>query len=205
MRTYISIFFLVFFSVVNSQKIVKKSILSPSISTVHIDGANCYTIEIIAKAIKDVIVEAIIDGEYKKDLVLNIKQEDTSINISAGFQPTFENPNDKLSAHKVVSIALTITVPLNKNVYVLGTSSSVISSGVYKELGVSLDDGHCSLANVTGRIKIQTQSGDIIVEKSSGNFIAESKYGEINKDIMPKGNSEFYLTTTTGNIRLKKM
>ena len=205
MRTYICIFFFIIFSVATSQKIVKKSILNPIISTIQIDGSNCYKVEIITKAIEEVLVEAIIDGEYRKDLVLNIKQKGTSVNVSAGFQPTFENPNDKLSAHKVISIAVKISVPLNKSVYVLGTNSNVLSSGMYKELHVSLMDGQCSLKDITGRINIKTQSGDILVEKSSGSFVAKSKYGEISKDILPKGSSQFYLTTTTGNIRLKKM
>lgn len=205
MRTYICFIFLVSFSVVTSQKIVKKSILDSNISTIQINGSNCYKVEIITKAIKEVIVEATIDGEYRKDLVLNIKQEGTSINVSAGFQPIFENPNDKLSAHKVVSIDLKISVPLNKNIYVLGTNSNVFSSGVYREFDVFLSDGQCSLTDITGRINIQTQSGDILVEKSSGSFITKSKYGEIKKDIIPKGYSQFYLITTTGNIRLKKM
>ena len=188
-----------------TQKIVKKSILNSSISSIEIDGANCFLVEVLTKDIKEVIVEATIEGEYKRDLIITIKKDIPSLQIRAEFQPIFVNPNDKLSAHKVVSIALKITIPKDKDVSVLGTSSTFIGFGVYKRLRVSLKDGLCELANISGKINIETQSGDIIVKKSAGNFVLNSKYGKVQEDIMPKGNSEFYLATNTGNIQVMKM
>ncbi len=188
-----------------TQKLVKKSIINKNISSVKIDGTNCYLVEIITENRKEVIVEAAIEGEYKKDLIIAIEEEGSSMKINPIFQPVFSNPNDKLSAHKVVSIALQVTIPKSMQVSFLGTSSTFVASGDYKKLQVSLKDGLCELSNISGEINVETQSGDILVKKAAGNFVLNSTYGKVQKEIMPRGDSQFYLTTNTGNIRLKKM
>ncbi|PHQ60235.1 MAG: hypothetical protein COC08_07625 [Maribacter sp.] len=189
---------------VQSQKIIKKSILNPSTSFIQIDLANCFKINLETRDTNEILVEAIIDGEYKEDLVLNIKEEGSTILISTGFQPSFVPPNDKLSAHKVVSISLKVFLPKYKKVQLYGTNCNVFASGAYRNLKVSLNDGQCTLFRVSESVEVITQSGNIFVNSSGATITANSKYGTVQREQLPSGGNQFKLNTTTGNIHIRK-
>lgn len=200
----ILVLLLLTFNGLAAQKIVKKSFMNPAVSFIKIDAGNCFQIAIDTSNGHDIIVEATIDGEYKKDLELSIENVGSTIEISTGFQPSFVAPNDKLSAHKVISISLRIMLPKNKTVHVYGTSCNVLVSGAYRFLGITLNDGKCILNNVTQMVEITTQSGDIIVHSAGAEISASSKYGNVETIDIPKGDNRFKLTTITGDIHLRK-
>lgn len=188
---------------VQGQKTVRKAIIDSNTSYIRIDLDNCFKIHMETLKTDEVIVNAMIDGEYVKDLVLNVTEEGSMILINAGFQPNFIDPNDKLSAHKVVSIALEVFLPSHKTVQLYGTNCNVVASGDYKNLKITLDDGQCSLLNVSESAEIITQSGDIFVSSTGASIIANSKYGTVQKEQLPVGHSQFRLSTTMGNIHIK--
>lgn len=184
---------------------VKKSIVDSTMNSFQIDASNSFEIRIDTHDTDAVIVEATIDGEYSKDLVLSVKEVGPTVMVNAGFRPNFENPNDKLSAHKVVSIALRIQVPAHKNVRLFGTNCTIQATGVYEKLKVTLNDGASYLNKVEGYVEVNTQSGDIIVKSNRAEIHGVSKYGKILGDQIPKGNTKYVLHTVTGNIRLKRI
>lgn len=192
------------FMLVQGQRTVKKSIVDHNISLIQIDTENCFKVDIETSTGKELIVEASFDGEYNKDLLLTIKEEGNTLKIQAGFQPNFVDPNDKLSAHKVVSIALKIKLPSEQAVQVFGTNSNIDISGSYKNLTVTLADGHCFLNQVSRYADIKTQSGDIRASIVAAMIKAQSKYGMVKSDKIPFGDAELILTTTTGNIYITK-
>ncbi len=183
---------------------MKKSLLNTSISLININAENCFQISLETTNTNQIIVSATIDGEYQKDLALQIKEEGPTVFVSAGFNPNFKNPNDKLSAHKVVSISLHIKLPANKNINLYGKSSNINVTGNYKQLDVSLYDGFCKLRNIGGIITVKTQNGNIFLENKNATIKATSKYGEIYNTKIPKGKGIFNLLTITGNIHITK-
>ena len=203
MRILILLFFTLNF--LNAQKVVKKSIVDRAVSSVQIDVTNCFEVQIETGDSDAIIVEATIDGEYRKDLVLNVKEEGTTVLLSAGFRPNFENPNDKLSAHKVVSISLKIKLPSYKNVNLFGTNSNIRATGTYKKLKITLNDGTSRLNKVEGNAEVSTQSGDIFVETEFAEILSNSKYGNVSKNEIPSGNNKYLLNTVTGDIHLKRI
>jgi len=202
MKSFLAFF--LFFNLVTAQKVVKKTLVNDAVTAIIIDVNTCYQLILETSESQEMSVEAVIDGEYRKDLLLSVKEEGSSIMISSGFQPNFKNPNDKLSAHKVISIALRVILPKHKYVTVFGTSCNVIANGDFRELSVSLSDGHCELFNVQENVKVHTQSGGILVYTLKGDINAVSKYGEINEEQIPKGSAVYTLTSVTGNIRIRK-
>ena len=199
-------FFLGFFVAVQlqSQKLVKKALVNAQTEYIQIDSEFCYQVNLYTSKVKEVIVEASIEGEYAKDLIVSIEEQGINMEISARFQPNFTNPNDKLSAHKVISIALDVTLPEYKNVYVFGRNSNLNASGNYKKLKVKLSDGRCSLYNVNEMVEVTTQKGDILLTTPSGNINAKSTYGKIFSEDIPDGDNQFTLNTIEGEIHLKK-
>jgi len=188
-----------------AQKVVKKSIVNSAILLIQIDVNNCFKIELETTDTDEILVEAFIDGEYTQDLELTVKEEGSTLVVDSDFSPTFVIPNDKLSAHKVVSIALKVLLPKYKNVTVFGASCNVTVTGKYENLKVSLNDGFCVLNEVSQNVEIITQSGDISVRSLKAKIMANSAYGTIEKNNIPIGDNHFKLRSTTGDIYLKKM
>lgn len=192
------------FASVHGQKLVRKAFIGPRTETIQIDAQYCYQIKLNTSSSDEVLVSASMEGEYAKDLLISIEQSGTTAKISADFQPLFINPNDKLSAHKVVSIALVISVPEYKSVNVFGTNTNLYATGIYDELNVTLSDGRCTLEKVSESAEVMTQTGDITLIADSGEIEAESTYGKVQKDIIPSGYNQFVLKTIEGDIYLTK-
>ncbi len=188
----------------HGQKLVKKAFLDPRTETIQIDAEYCYRIDLKTSKSEEIQVVASMEGEYADDLLISIEESGATAMVSADFQPLFVNPNDKLSAHKVVSIALEIQVPEYKSVQIFGTNSNVYAQGAYQKLSITLADGMCALENVTESVEVTTQKGDITLLAPSGAIDAESNYGQVESNVIPYGNNQFILRTVQGDIYLKK-
>lgn len=184
------------------QKTVKKVFLNPHVTSIQIDTNLFFEVKVETSQEKAMVLEAYMEGEYQKDLALEITENGNTLLVAGKFQPYFNKPNDKLSAHKVVSISLYIRVPENKEVYLYGSSSNVIVEGNYKDLRVVLNDGKCTIREVGQKVSATTQSGPISLIIAKGRVKAMSKYGNIAKERIPNGNEQYNLSTTTGNITI---
>ncbi|MBS9462538.1 hypothetical protein KIM67_08955 [Flagellimonas sp. 389] len=204
MRTLLFFLSVFSFCTMKGQKLVKKAFITPETQFIQIDSQNCYKVSIGTSKKEEVTIAGSMEGEYSKDLLVTIEQKGATVLISTGFQPNFTNPNDKLSAHKVISIELNISLPEYKEVSVYGTNCNVLAEGDYKKLKVKLADGTCSLENVGETVEVNTQKGNIFLSTSNGDIVAKSTYGEVRRETIPKGDNVFVLNTVEGNIYLKK-
>lgn len=188
-----------------AQKIVKKTLVNPEILQINIDVGQCYDLKIQTIDTNEMAVEAIMDGEYKQDLVLQVFENGGTMHVATGFQPNFMAPNDKLGAHKVVSIALAINVPRSKNIHIFGTSCNVLAQGDFQHLKVALSDGRCELDHVSRSAEVTTLSGAIYAGITEGEVVAESKYGKVTRGAMAKGSNSYILRSVTGNIVINRV
>ncbi len=203
-RVVLLIVFGLFLQHAAGQKVIKKSLLNTNTSHIQIDTNNFFEVVVNTSSEHEIVLEAFIDGEYQKDLGLEIAEYGNTVMVSAAFQPHFSFPNDKLSAHKVISISLHVLIPEFKEVYLFGTSANITVEGYYKNLKVSLNDGRCIIKEVGENVVATTQSGAISLEIGSGKIIADSKYGTIDQEDIPDGNDQYALHSATGNISIKK-
>ena len=204
MRQLLVIFFLLGVSALDAQKKVIKDMEGQGVSLIQINSENCFKVELTTLADKRIIVESDMDGEYMQNLLLNVLREGNTVWIGAGFQPNFRNPNDKLSAHKVVSISLKISIPQYLDVSVRGSNSNISATGDYDNFNISLTDGVCTLEEVRGDISVSSQSGNIVLSTSEAEIRASSKYGKVDREFVPYGDNQFTLNSITGNIRIRK-
>jgi len=186
------------------QKFVKKSVVSQGTTSIQLDTSNFFEVQVGTTRENEIVLEATMEGEYEKDLGLEISEAGNTLMVSAAFQPHFVAPNDKLSAHKVISISLTVLIPENMDVSVYGTSANVFIEGQYKHLKVALNDGRCTIKEGGENVEATTQSGPISLEIASGTILAETKYGSIDKQYVPVGNDQYSLHSTTGNISIRQ-
>ena len=204
MRPVAVVIFLMVSCILHAQKKVVKTIENSNVSFIQIDGNNCFSLALETVDISKIKVEASIDGEYLQDLLVNVKQEGTTVLVSTGFQPNFVFPNDKLSAHKVISISLKISIPKNLNVNIYGTSTNVGVTGHYANLKISLSDGNCTLNGRGKNVDVNTQSGNIELISTNAQIMATTKYGKIKREVIAFGDDHFTLNSVTGNIRIRK-
>ncbi len=204
LRVFFSLLFLLFSLASMAQKKLHKMVLADKVALVQLNTAHFFEVNLNTISGNEVLVEAKMEGEYSRELDLDLKNDGETLFIEADFVPNFENPNDKLSAHKVVSILLNISVPEFKAVALYGTSSRVNAAGVFKDLQIVLSDGTINLTNIQGTVQLKTQSGAINVKTKAAHIEAESKYGKVSYNPIPKGDSSYTLKTVTGNIELSK-
>jgi hypothetical protein len=188
-----------------SQKKVVKTLLSPDISSIRIDGQQCFSIELKTADVPEVVVEAMMEGEYQRQVLLLAEKQANTLVISTGFSPDFELPNDKLGAHKVLSIRLEVTVPNYQNVDVYAGSSSVVTTGQYQNLSITLNDGQCKLGHTAENTQVRTQSAKITATVAKGIIAAKSRYGRVEVANIPAGDSRFTLNSTEGDILVKRL
>lgn len=185
-----------------AQKKVNKSILLPSGHLLEINAGQCYSVELETAKGRHLIVEAVMEGEYKGELLLQISTEGGTTSVNAGLQPLFGLPEDKLGAHKVISIALKIYLPHDQRVQLFGHSSQITAKGRYSHLQVYLEEGQCSLLGVSDWAEVITRDADINLESPAAIITANSKYGMVSPHQIPPGTARFHLQTISGNIQL---
>ncbi|WP_445386638.1 hypothetical protein ACT6NV_07505 [Robiginitalea sp. IMCC44478] len=188
-----------------SQKKVVKTLLSPEISSIRIDGQQCFSIELKTADVPEVVVQALMEGEYQRQVLLLAEKQANTLVISTGFSPDFELPNDKLGAHKVLSIRLEVTVPNYQNVDVYAGSCSVETSGQFQNLSIALNDGQCKLSHTAENTQVRTQSAKITAAVASGVIAAKSRYGRVEIANIPAGDSRFTLNSTEGDILVRPL
>lgn len=171
---------------------------------IQIDTDNCYQAEISSYEGEQLIVEASMEGEYAEAFSMNISEEGNTVWIGPQLSPEFEFPNDKLSAHKVVSLSLRVKIPAYRNLQVFGTSCNVTLSGAFNEVDVVLNDGNCTLNQVAQQVNVNTQSGNILLNSFQGVVRAKSHYGRVKREDFPEGDEQYDLETVSGDITLHR-
>jgi len=187
------------------QKQVTKTLLNPEIQSINIDGSLAYEVELLTEDSQEVSVEARMEGEYGSDLMVLFRESGTTLFIETRFGPNFKMPNDKLGAHKVVSVRLKITLPENENVFLSGVSCQVITSGVFRDLGIVFNDGGCDLSHRAQNTEVTTGSAPITAHLRSGVVDAQSKYGTVLLEPIPAGNHHLKLYSTRGDIVIRSL
>ena len=166
----------------------------------YIDSSLAYQLILKTNLSEEIQIRAIVDGEYQNEIVLNIQESGSDIFISPDYTPEYQFQDDKLSAHKVLSVAMEVSIPANLSVFLKGAFTNLNASGSFKLLQVDLMDGRCHLEHTTGEIRVNTISGEIILESNSGYVETSTDYGQIEADKLPLGPAAYYLRSISGNI-----
>ena len=119
-----------------AQRMIEKSLVNKNVRFFYIDSSLAYQLILDTNLSGEIGLRASIEGEYQNEIVLNVQESGSDLFISPAFSPEYQFKNDKLSAHKVISISLEISVPENLSVHLTGTSTNVKAKGVYKLLQV---------------------------------------------------------------------
>ncbi|MDW5289981.1 hypothetical protein [Formosa sp. PL04] len=192
-------------SLLSAQKRVDKSIDAQDITTLQINGKNCFKIHVISTHTNQIVIQTRIDGEHSEEMIVITRKSNDSLYVSTQFQPLFEADNDKLSAHKLMSIELEIQIPKHFNLNIKSDISSVVTQGVFNTAFIELNQGNCRLESFVGSATINTIQGSIYVETNFANVKASSRHGVVTIQRLISGENQLDLKSIHGDISVFKI
>jgi len=189
-----------------AQKQVSKTYDAHDLTAITIDSDDIFKIEIQTEKTDQIILTTQIDGESYESTLLNTAIIDHNLQITTGKTPGFTPFNDKLSAHKVLSIVLKISLPEGIDLYINSALAAVQIAGSIGNLYCSLGRGGCELTDIRFResINIATISGNIYIKTPPAQINAQSRNGKV---VIPQdlaGNKSVTLETIYGDILVHK-
>lgn len=163
-----------------AQKRSEQTFDRQDIKTLLINSNAIFKISITAQPVQEISIQTITDGETYESSLLHTKIIDQRLEITTGRTPDFTPFNDKLSAHKVLSIELDITIPQDFNIDIYSTLAEVSLKGRYKELQINLGRGGLIGRDIRFRESvINTISGNVALTTKRADVTASSRNGEV--------------------------
>ena len=201
---YIGLLFFMF-SEGYAQKIMEKSWDASSVERLEIISDEVYRITIVSEVIERIYVRTKVEGEHSENVVLLVSEENKTLSLSSGFTPYFVMQNDKLAAHKVISIEMEIRVPSDLAILVKGAMVSVETKGSFSELQLELRNGNCVLNDFKGNAQLNSRNGSITVfAMETGVLNVKSKNGSIKNELPKEGQFLINAESVNGDITLLK-
>lgn len=187
-----------------AQKRMVKTLSAENIDVINFNFDKVYKIKVSTHKSPSIILEAEIEGENKQHIVLTNKRFMKSLYVTSNFQPTFKDANDKLSAHKIISIELNIKIPELKTIYIKSDIANVTGEGSYKKLTLELTNGNCQVTNYSGNALINTIEGNIEFHSNYAKIIANSAQGNVTTEDLTLGDDTISLNSINGDITVTK-
>ncbi|GGW55689.1 hypothetical protein DFQ11_101516 [Winogradskyella epiphytica] len=174
------------------------------IERISINGNQIFSISVSSSNSNQIKIISVLDGEYQNEFQVDIKEENTTLNLSLERFSFDVIPDDKRNAHKVIAATLQLEIPQHLDVFITSDIGSVNLEGDFSSLYVELLQGHCRVDGETKSALINTIDGDIKVETNSGVIDALSNNGNVVVDYFPKSASTWTLTSINGDITVEK-
>lgn len=204
MKHLLFILFLVFGLQAQAQKISTKAFSSKGITTLIIDGNSVFKITVETAKAKTISIHSTVEGENNEHVVLLTEIESNKLYVSSTFHPLFVGNNDKLSAHKLISIELKIVIPEGLKLLISSDIAQVFLSGNYKYVDAELLNGSFNAEHFYGNLLVNTIHGDIQIQTNKAKVNVATKHGTINKDVITLGKNEISLNSINGDITVIK-
>ena len=163
-----------------------------------------FKISVEAKPTDKIKIHSRAEGENSESIVLVTEVKNNNLYIAAKLQPVFKEANDKLSAHKVISIEVILEIPEKMNILLNSNNTSIIVKGLYKMVTVSSNNGNCFFNVFSGKAKIYTREGNIAMQTNHADITATSKNGYVKKEKIDSGTNQIIIKTINGNVTVTR-
>lgn len=179
----------------NAQQIEKVDINGEGIFKINIKNSESNTIDLVVK----------FEGEHSENLVIIDSVSQGVLKLSTDFQPLFKADNDKLSAHKVLSVELELSIPKHIDLNIKSDIAQTKIEGHFPNVFIELKTGNCMLDSFFGNATINTISGNINIKTNNAKTIAKSKTGIVDVKQFKLALYQLNLQTVNGNINVSKI
>jgi hypothetical protein len=160
---------------------MEQSFHAEDLKGLYIQSDEIFEIHLSTSPSDHITIGTRIDGETFESSLINTNIQDHILKIETGRTPDFEPFNDKLSAHKVLSIVLYINVPIGMDIDIFSTLASVDAQGSFGQVQINLGRGGCRLVDFRFResATINTLTGTIQVQVDTAAVTAQSRNGNV--------------------------
>lgn len=170
-------------------------IVSDEVNSIRIASGNKDKIQLIVR----------IEGEHSEQVVLQVSEAQKILSINTGRTPYFKAQNDKLAAHKVLSIEMEVLIPASITLGIESQLASVYTKGPIQNLVMDLVEGTILLDEFEGEASLYTKNGSITVHAMPGvTAIARSLEGQVENELTSNGKYELAAWSVNGDISLLK-
>lgn len=186
-----------------SQKTLEKQFDASEITHLAIYSEMISKLTIVSEKTDKISIVTKVTGENFENVVVTASEENKTLRIGTAYSPYFIAQNDKLAAHKVISIEMQMTIPEFLNIEVETKIASVKASGKYAEFRASLEYGNCELINFLGDAGLKSWHGNIIVYARKNIWgKAFSQKGTVINSLPSKGKYSILAESMEGDISL---
>jgi DUF4097 and DUF4098 domain-containing protein YvlB len=182
------------------QKKSQEIIAAEGITSVRINSDEIFKIDVFTSKTDKITIKSGIAGETFETMRVNSEVKNGFLEITASRNPLFQDIDDKLAAHKVLSIVLEINIPENLEFWVDSSLAAVNMQGIYGLIELNLGRGDCRLDHFRGSGTINTLSGNINVNTQNCKIDASSRHGKENINSRALGGHHLELMSIAGNI-----
>lgn len=206
MRSFLFVFLI--FAIATSglaQKSIVKDIDATSLELLQVDVDNIYRLEVKTTDSDRFRAYMNTEGEFATQMVLNLLENGGSWNLNVGFAPGFTPADDKLGAHKVVSVDLSLEIPKGKYLKVSGRCLTVKLSGMYTDVEVRLEAGNLNARNFKASGLLATKDGDIKVYGQEDVAVrVEGTPDKLINELKAPAANNLTVMTNSGSIKVRK-
>ncbi len=187
----------------SAQKDTSKQLDAKEIKSIYIDTDEVFKIIIKTSTNSDLIsISSHSEGEYFNDIALDTEVRANSIYLTTKFREILKSGFDKLSAHKVFSLEITLEIPEELQVFVKSNIASVEAEGDFNFIQVQLNSGYCNLSNFIGNALVNTYNGAITIQTTDATVSASSRNGKVILPLDFSGKHVIKATSINGDIRI---
>ena len=175
--TLIAALFVIFLA--QGQKTIDKRIDAKGISSIRINSDMIFRINVTTTETDQIHIKSGIAGETFETMLLNTEVKNGMLYITTGRSAYYHNIDDKLAAHKVMSVELAIEMPKTEELWIDSALASVVVNGPCTFVNFNLGSGFCRLNRFRGSGVINTKKGNILIENPTCAIDAESRNGAV--------------------------
>ena len=187
-----------------SQNKANQIFSSEGISEIIINGDQIFNIEIETTDTNEIEVTSLTSGEYQNYFQVTSKVKNGQLFIDLIQNPLTHIEDDKRNANKMVSASVSIILPKQLSLSLKSDVGSADIKGVFKKLQVNLLQGTCSINGIVQEAIIKTTTGNINAITNNAIIQTDSKSGLVSFPSDMIGYNVWRLTTTSGNITVKR-
>lgn len=185
-----------------SQKSTLESYDAKDIQQLYIHLDEVFKINVTTSKTNRIGITTSAQGEYYNDISLEVEVLQERLVLTSKFREILQSGFDKLSAHKVFSMEITLEIPEGLEVYIDSNIAAVMAEGNFQNFQAQLRSGVCHLHNFSGDALVNTYSGGIVVETQNATIIASSRKGRLYIPRISLGEHKVELRSITGDIRV---
>ena len=203
---HITLFFALL-ACLNSAFAQKKMVLTEpaeNLKGIFIESDQIFQIYVKTTNSDQLVISTEVEGETFETLEIDTALQNDLLYITTGRSVGFKAFDDKLAAHKVLSVVLHIELPSNKELWVNSSLASVEAQGAYSYVNLNLSGGRVDLLNFSGNGVVNTLRGAIAIETQNTAVKASSRNGTVDVASSPLQLYELVLKTVDGDISVSQ-